>query len=104
MSLKFSLYLVGPASIGPKERFYLITANYSLLYTNRRPPKGARRVDRLKNLPELAKTWLNGCIEQLRAEHLASKEAEILRRGREFNRAFESELAAEQAALNRAES
>lgn len=103
MNVRFSLYLVDPASIGPKERFYLITANYSLLYTNRRPPKGARRVDSLKNLPELAKTWLNNCVEQLRTEHLAANEAEILRRGREFNRAFESELAAEQAARNAAE-
>lgn len=99
MRRTYQLYVVRPDDIGPKERFFMITADWTLLYTNRKPPEKNRKVTDLKTLPASAVAWLNGCIEQLRSEHLRSHEREILTKGKVFHDRFEAELEAEKEKL-----
>ena len=96
---RYGLYLARPEDIGETERFFLITPKWSLLYTDSEPPEPSREITELDALPAMAREWLNETIEQLRAEHLAAHQEEILRRGREFARRFEAELKAEREKL-----
>lgn len=92
MAKKWRLYLVQPESIGEKERYFLITRGWSLLYTCRKAPEGSREITNLKKLPAVAVEWLSSTIDQVREEYLRENANEILRRGKQFNERFEEEL------------
>ena len=96
---QYHLYVVMPEDIAETERFYLITAKWSLLYTDKKPPKQHREVTDIANLPALATEWLKSTIEQIREEFLKENEQEILRRGKAFTERFEAELKAEKEKL-----
>lgn len=100
MSTKtYRLYVVRPEDIPEAERFYLITAKWSLLYTENEPPKQHREIREIGKLPALAMEWLKSTIEQMREEYLKANEQEILERGKAFTERFEAELKAEKEKL-----
>lgn len=88
----YGLYLVKPEDIGPDEKYYLITAQWSLLYTNQEPPKASREITDLKVLPGTALRWLNETITEIRREYLEENRKEILAFAKSFNEVFEQEL------------
>lgn len=96
---RYGLYIVRPEDIGEKERYFLITPEWTLLYTNRKPPERHKEITDLSQLPSLAMEWLNATIEQMRAEYLEGNAREILQRGKVFNERFAEELQAEQEKL-----
>ena len=96
MAKKYHLYVVRPEDIPEKEKYFLITAKWCLLYTNRKPPKKNREVKDVNQLPSLAIEWLTATIDQIREEYLKANANDILRRGKEFTQIFENELKAEQ--------
>ena len=100
--MAYHLYLVKPGDIPKKEKYYLITSKYCLLYTDRKPPKTHKEVKDLNMLPDLAMEWLNTTINEMREEYLRDNEAEVLARGKEFTERFEQELKAEQEKLQEA--
>lgn len=91
----YSLYVVRPEDISEKERYFLITPDWTLLYTDKKPPERNIKVTDLSKLPTLAVDWLNSTIEKMRAEYLADNAKEILQRGKAFNDRFAEELKAE---------
>lgn len=99
MPRKYGLYVVRPEDIGDKEKYYLITPTWALLYTNRKPPEKNREVTNITMLPEIAMTWLKGTIDQIRLEYLRDNEEAILERGKAFTERFEAELKAEKEKL-----
>lgn len=99
----YGLYVVHPEDIGEKEKYYLITPTWALLYTNRKPPERNRKVTQLSMLPDLAVTWLNKTIDEIRADYLRANEKELLQQGKAFTERFESELRAEKEKLEREE-
>lgn len=98
---KYHLYVVKPEDISQKERFFLITAKWSLLYTNAKPPKMHREVSDLKELPALASEWIKTTIDTIREEYLKENEQEILKCGKAFTERFELELKAEKEKLEK---
>lgn len=68
--MNYRLYVLLPQNIPENEEFFLITGKYCLLYTDQAPPEGAREVKRVSDLPELAKRWLGGCIDEIRTRAL----------------------------------
>ncbi len=102
---RFGLYLVRPEDIGAKEKYFLITPEWTLLYTDNKPPEPNREVTDLKTmLPDFAVTWLNDTIQQMREEYLRQNAEEILRQGKAFTERFEAELKAEMEKLAEKES
>lgn len=91
---KYGLYVVRPKDIGEEERHFLITAEYCLLYTKNAPPQKSVEISDLSMLPETAKQWLNGAIDDVRREYLANNQNEILKRAKTFNERFAEELLA----------
>ncbi len=76
--MNYKLYLVLPQAIPEGAEFYLITGKYCLLYTNGEAPDGAKEITRISTLPELAKRWLGGCIDELRVRALAQQKDNLL--------------------------
>ncbi len=99
MEKKYHLYVVKPDDIPQKEKYFLITRKWCLLYTNSTPPKTHREITDLKNLPALATEWIQATIDQIRENYLKENEDEILRHGKAFADRFEAELKAEKEKL-----
>lgn len=94
--MNFHLYLVLPQNIPEGEKFFLMTAKYCLLYTQREAPKGAKEIKKISTLPRLAKEWLAGCIDQIREKALEEQKDQLLNvTGPAFYAAFEEALKAE---------
>lgn len=92
--MNYRLYVLLPQEIPEDAEFYLITEKYCLLYTNGEKPKGAKEVQRISNLPDLAKRWLGGCIDELRTRALAQNgDAMLTEIGPAFYGALEQALA-----------
>lgn len=68
--MNYRLYVLLPQNIPEDAEFYLITAKYCLLYTEKEAPAGAREVKRVHELPGLAKQWLGSCIDEIRTRAL----------------------------------
>lgn len=100
-SKKYGLYVVRPEDIGEKERYFLITPDWTLLYTDKKPPERNVKVTDLSKLPTLALDWLNATIEKMRGAYLADNAKEILRRGKAFNERFAEELQAEREIMEK---
>ena len=94
--MNYRLYVLLPQEIPEDAEFYLITEKYCLLYTNGEKPKGAKEVKRIANLPELAKRWMGGCIDELRTRALVqNKDVMLTEIGPAFYGALENALKAE---------
>lgn len=98
--MNFKLYVLAPQDIPEGAEFYLITAKYCLLYTDEKAPERAREVKRISDLPELAKRWLGGCIDEIRTRALLQNgDAMLTEIGPAFFGALEKALE-EQSAEN----
>ena len=99
MSIRYGLYVVKPEDIGSKERHYLITPTYCLLYTSNEPPKLHSEIKDIALLPATAKAWLEECIAVVRTEYMAAKREEIKEKAKFFFDAFQKELEKEKLGL-----
>lgn len=91
--MNYRLYVLLPQNIPEDAEFYLITGKYCLLYTDGAQPEGAREVTRVSDLPELAKSWLGGCIDEIRTRALAQNaDAMLTEIGPAFYGALEQAL------------
>ena len=94
--MRFRLFLVAPDDIPGDEPYYLITAKYSLLYTQNDPPKRNKEITKIADLPQTVKDWLAGCIDELRGKALEQQRDELLsERGPAFIEALKTALDAE---------
>lgn len=94
--MRYRLFLVAPDDIPGDEPYYLITAKYSLLYTQNEPPERNREITEVSNLPQTVKDWLAGCIDELRSKALEQQRDELLsERGPAFMEALKNALDAE---------
>ena len=99
--MNYRLYVLLPQEIPEDAEFYLITGKYCLLYTNEAPPEGAREVRRVSDLPELAKSWLGGCIDEIRTRALEQNgDALLTEIGPAFYGALEQALKEQSAEQN----
>lgn len=77
--MRYRLYIILPQNIPEGEKYYLITAQYCLLYTNAETvPDGAVEYTKINKLPELAKEWLAECIDNVRKRALAEQKESLL--------------------------
>ena len=95
MKKDYRLYLVKPEDIAEDEKHYLITATWSLLYTDNEPPKQSREITDISILPGTAIRWLNETVMELRRAYLEENKNEILQFAKSFHEVFEQELQAE---------
>lgn len=99
--MNYKLYLLLPDRIPKEERFFLVTAQYCLLYTNGEKPEGAIEIRNVKKLPHLAKEWLGRCIDELRAEALKKQKDRLLEEtGPAFIGAFAEALKTEREKIS----
>lgn len=100
--MKYRLFVVLPENIPEGEKYYLVTADYCLLYTAaEEAPKGAKEFTKIPALPALAKEWLAECIDDLRKKALAEqKEALLNETAPAFYAALRDALEAENKRLN----
>lgn len=96
---EYGLYVVRPDDIGPDEKYFLITAKWTLLYTKNDPPKQHKKVESLSKLPELAVEWLRETIREIQLEYLLENKGNILQFAKKFNERFEEELLREREAM-----
>ena len=86
---EYHLYVVLPESIPPDEKHYLITPDYSLLYTpNTLEGESCAEVKDLSALPASAWEWLTERINMIRAEYIIAHKAKVLKKKKKLNREF----------------
>ena len=98
---KYHLYAVMPQDIPKGEKHYIITPEWTLLYTQNNPPERSEEVKRVSQLPILARDWLAAAIEDVRREYLALHQVEVERKARDFQERFAKEIAAEREMLEK---
>lgn len=89
---QYALYVINHDDLKKTEKHFFCTPTYCLIYTNKRPPKVNQKITKLSLLSDEAKRWLNGCIEEIRAQYLIENEEENLQKATEFYNAFVSAL------------
>ena len=99
MSEQYRLFVVRPQDISQTERNYLITPDYSLLYTQNAPPKKSEEVTNLSILPPTALEWLKERVTAIQAEYLRTHKKEALERAGDFVSLFQAELERENERL-----
>lgn len=99
MSKKYHLYVVRPQDISQVERNYLITPDYSLLYTQNEPPKKSEEVTDLSILPPSAMDWLKERIDVIRIEYMRAHSEEAQEYAGNFIERFQQELERENERL-----
>ena len=100
--MTYRLFLVAPDEIPENEPHYLITAKYSLLYTENEPPKRNKEITDIPALPQTVKDWLAECIDEIRSAALAQqREALLAEQGPAFISALKTALDGERERLNR---
>lgn len=99
MSEQFHLYVVRPQDISQTERYFLITPDYSLLYTQNAPPEKSEEVTNLSILPPTAMEWLKERVTAIQAEYMKAHEKETLERAGDFVALFQAELERENERL-----
>lgn len=99
--MKYRLFVVLPENIPEGEKYYLVTADYCLLYTAAEEvPEGAREYTKIPALPALAKEWLAECIDDLRKKALAQQKQTLLTEtAPAFYSALQAALESERKAL-----
>lgn len=96
--MKYRLFLVAPDDIPGDEPYYLITAKYSLIYTQNEPPERNKEITKIADLPQTVKDWLSVCIDELRSKALEQQRDELLsERGPAFMEALKNALDAERS-------
>lgn len=96
---QYNLYVIRPEDIEDGERHYLITPDYCLLYTNKKPAMKCEQFTKLEELPAAAWEWLKVEIESIRLEYMAQNQKEILGKAKQFNEQFRLELENERKKL-----
>jgi len=101
--MRYRLFIVLPKNIPEGEKYYLITAQYCLLYTDaEKAPEGAREYTKIHKLPALAKEWLAECIDDVRKRALAEqKESLLMETAPAFYAALRDALEAESMKLKK---
>lgn len=101
---RYKLYLLKPElateeTLG-NHRFVRSNPFYTLIYTNKRKPKGAILVERPEVLYTPEKAWVMGCNMQIE-EELFQKSEDAQKAMQSFLSDLEAELKAEQEALKK---
>ena len=99
--MKYRLFVVLPENIPEREEYFLVTAQYCLLYTAaEKAPDGAREYTKIHALPALAKEWLGECIDDIRKKALAQQKQTLLTEtAPAFYSALQAALESEKKAL-----
>lgn len=103
----YSLYILDPQkndlqSVSKRYRFFRVSPEYILVYTEKKKPVGAVKVEKSERLSPTEIAWLMQCNMQIQ-EEIFRDNADMAKAMADFLKDLEKELKSEQEALGKAE-